>query len=153
MTRNSAVATHDIRRGSLRASGVPRIAPYFAGLFCLLMVGWLRSAPAGAQVATAAQAAAGDGSATCVDVAINDHSALSYECLNRRLMMTTTAPPRQIFNGDAVVKEPGNRQVGQTNFSSLSHRMGNSLGHSVMPQRPSSPPPSRVGLSAPLAIH
>lgn len=108
-------------------------------MLCGLALGWL-SLPAMAQVIAPAPPSS-DTHAPCVDVAINDHPALSYDCLNRRLSMAVAAPAQPAIDADAVTREPGNRQVGQYNFSSLSHRMGANLGRSVVPQRP--PPPPR----------
>jgi hypothetical protein len=109
-------------------------------MFCILVLACL-TLPATAQVAAPAPASS-DSRAPCVDVAINDHPALSYDCLNRRLSMAATAPAQPAIELDAVTHEPGNRQVGQYNVSALSHRMGANLGHSAQPQRPPpSPPP------------
>lgn len=108
-------------------------------MLCVLALGW-PCLPAAAQVAATAPASS-DRRAPCVDVAINDHPALSYDCLNRRLTMAATVPPQPAIEVDAATREPGNRQVGQYNFSALSHRMGANLGHSTLPQRP--PPPPR----------
>jgi hypothetical protein len=106
------------------------------------------------------QAASPSGDATpgaansCVDVTINGHQALSYDCLNRRLMSSATmSSGNQLGDLDAVTREPSNRQVGQFNFSALSNRMGNQLGHSVTPQRPPSPPPPTTLLGMPIGVH
>jgi hypothetical protein len=123
----------------------------FPGVLGLFMLCRLLTAPAAAQVAIAAQPETDASLTACVDVAINDHPALSYDCLNRRLRMGDTRSAGQVIDVDAVAREPGNRQVGQYNFSSLSHRMGSNLGHSVMPQRP--PPAPRVVIPVPLGTH
>jgi hypothetical protein len=92
--------------------------------------------------------------AACVDVTINGHQALSYDCLNRQLMSAKNGSPgSQAGDMDAVTREPSNRQVGQFNFSALSNRMGNHLGKSVTPQRPPPPPPPTTLLGVPIGIH
>jgi hypothetical protein len=104
---------------------------YLAGALCWLVT------PAVGQVAGPQ-----DVTSPCVDVAINGHAALSFDCLNRQLTRPAPASPAQIGDIDAVTREPGNRQVGQFNFSAFSHRMGSNLGISVFPQRPVRPPAS-----------
>lgn len=117
-----------------------RNASLFLALFGALASSW--SLSVAAQTIAPAPATSGD-RAPCVDVAINDHPALSYDCLNRRLSMASAAPVQPAIDVDAVTREPGNRQVGQYNFSALSHRMGANLGRSASPQRPPpAPPPS-----------
>jgi hypothetical protein len=92
--------------------------------------------------------------ASCVDVSVNGHQALSYDCLNRQLMSADNrSPTRQASELDAVTREPGNRQVGQFNFSALSNRMGNHLGHSVTPQRPPPAPPPTTLFGFPIGVH
>lgn len=73
---------------------------------------------------------------SCVDVSINQPSVLAFDCLSRVLATGAARPPVPAPSLDAVASEPSNRQVGQYNFSALSHRMGSNLGKSVLPQRP-----------------
>jgi len=74
---------------------------------------------------------------SCVEVSINQHSVLAFDCLSRALAPVAAAnATAQVRAMDAVALEPSNRQVGQYNFSALSHRMGSNLGTSVLPQRP-----------------
>lgn len=74
---------------------------------------------------------------SCVEVSINQRSVLAFDCLSRALAPGDTANPMAKAPAiDAVALEPSNRQVGQYNFSALSHRMGSNLGRSALPQRP-----------------
>jgi hypothetical protein len=99
--------------------------------------------------AGAASAAAG---ASCVDVSVNDHPALSYACLNQHLAEASGTSGAPTVSLDDVTHEPSNRQLGQFNFSALSIRMGNALGKSATPQRP--PPPAPLPLfGAPPPVH
>lgn len=87
---------------------------------------------------------------SCVDVSINQHAVLAFDCLSRALSPAPAATAARTMPMDSVVGEPSNRQVGQYNFSALSHRMGSNLGKSVLPQRPppSYPAPPAVSLPA-----
>lgn len=87
----------------------------------------------------------------CVDVSVNQHAVLAYDCLSRQLggdgKKRVNPPPPML---DAVAGEPSNRQVGQYNAAALEHRMGSSLGRSAQPQRPAPTyprlmPPGAVG--------
>lgn len=87
---------------------------------------------------------------SCVDVSVNQHAVLAYDCLSRQLGAGTerAGPPPPML--DAVTGEPSNRQVGQYNAAALEHRMGSNLGRSVQPQRPAPTyprllPPGAVG--------
>ena len=151
MTPNGAAAIHASRSARVCGARLGWRVPYFLRIAWLLMWCPLLSMPTAAQVALPAPRAAGDSAASCVDVAINEHARLSYDCLNRRWMTARVEPSRPGIDLDPVVHEPSNRQLGQTNFSSLSHRMGANLGHSVVPQRPPAPPPA--ALSASFGIH
>lgn len=106
----------------------------------LLGICCLASAAAMMQAVACAQTT----SPSCIDVSVNDRPALSYACLNQRLASSTHPSPEPQVQLDAVAHLPSNQQVGQFNFSAFSHQMGNSLGKSVIPQRP--PPVSRPPL-------
>ncbi|MGO4702975.1 hypothetical protein [Dyella sp. 2RAB6] len=88
---------------------------------------------------------------SCVDVSVNQHAVLAYDCLSRQLSgdgKRPMGPPPPML--DPVASEPSNRQVGQYNAAALEHRMGSSLGHSVFPQRPAPTypqlmPPGAIG--------
>lgn len=122
------------------------------GWALLIAVLCTTSAPIVAQTSAPMHPGTSHSSSSCVDVSVNDHPALSYACLNQRLAESTDSrggPPIQL---DAVTREPSNRQVGQFNFAAFSIRMGNSLGKSVVPQRP--PPPSPLPLlGVPVPVH
>jgi hypothetical protein len=113
------------------------------GTFCL-------AASATAQAVAPAQTQTP--SASCVDVSVNDHPALSYACLNQRLAASAhpaSQPPIQL---DAVSQLPSNQQVGQFNFSAFSHQMGPNLGKSVKPWRPPTVQPLPL-LGVPVGTH
>jgi len=105
----------------------------------LLGIGCLASAALMVQGIACAQTT----SSSCVDVSVNDRPALSYACLNQHLASAAHPAQEPQVQLDAVAHAPGNRQVGQFNFSAFSHQMGNNLGKSVTPQRPppALPPP------------
>ena len=74
---------------------------------------------------------------SCVDVSVNQHAVLAYDCLARQLSgegRRPVGPPPPML--DSVGGEPSNRQVGQYNAAALEHRMGVNLGRGVVPQRP-----------------
>lgn len=103
----------------------------------IVLVGVLASACAG-QVTAAEGPPSSSSTAppSCVDVSINEHAVLAFDCLSRALAAGSQQPTAPAPSLDAVANEPSNRQVGQYNFSALSHRMGSNLGKSVYPQRP-----------------
>jgi hypothetical protein len=111
---------------------------------------FMASAPAMAQ--TSASIHPAGQASSCVDVAVNDHPALSYACLDQQLSASAGAAPTAQNQLDAVTHAPSNQQVGQFNFSALSIRMGDNLGKSVHPQRPppAAPPPL---LGVPVGVH
>jgi hypothetical protein len=115
-----------------------------AALLTLSCVLWSTGVRADDPAAHAERARA---ASTCVDVAINDHPVLAYDCLNQQLALPATggAAVRGLDASD-VARLPSNQQVGQFNLSSFSHRMGANLGKSVFPQRP----PSLSGSTSPL---
>lgn len=116
----------------MNGAGAGKRMPRVPGraLACLLL--------AACQGAALGQTPASAGSAappSCVDVSINQQAVLAFDCLSRQLAagVVPAAPAPAL---DAVAKAPSNQQVGQYNFSALSHRMGSNLGKSVWPQRP-----------------
>ncbi|HKT28017.1 hypothetical protein [Dyella sp.] len=102
-----------------------------------LLLGTLVSASAWTQAVAPAHAQV---SASCVDVSVNDHPALSYACLNQHLAAGAHPAQQPSLQLDPVAQLPENQQVGQFNFSAFSHQMGPNLGKSVKPWRP---PPSQ----------
>lgn len=116
---------------------------FLLGTFCLAM------ASAKAQAVAPAQSQA---SSSCVDVSVNDHPALSYECLNQHLAASARPAPQPPIQLDAVTQLPSNQQVGQFNFSAFSHQMGPNLGKSVKPWRPPPLQPLPL-LGVPIGTH
>ncbi len=114
------------------ASGHKPLRAWWCFVACSVWV-WASGAPV-----TAAEPASSASvpPPSCVDVSINQHSVLAFDCLSRALAGGSTAPAAPAPALDPVASEPSNRQVGQYNFSALSHRMGSNLGKSVLPQRP-----------------
>lgn len=117
-------------------------------LTLLISMVCLATVPVLAQRAAYAQGAAAGATSSCVDVTVNDHPALSFTCLNQRLAASANAADGPQVQLNAVAGEPGNQQLGQFNFSALSHRMGDNLGKSAYPQRPPPlvPPPLLGGV-------
>jgi hypothetical protein len=119
----------------LAAVAGPGVGPW-GGLFVGLFVGLSAGALYAGEPTPAAT------TPSCVEVSVNQHAVLAFDCLSRAL----ASPPRPsppVPAMDGVAAEPSNRQAGQFNFSAFSHRMGNQLGRSVLPQRPAPtyPPP------------
>lgn len=85
---------------------------------------------------------------TCVDVTVDGQPTLAYDCLNRQLARSGATPAATAVALDAVAQLPPNQQVGQFDFSALSHRMGANLGKSVHPQRPPPAIPARPSIPA-----
>lgn len=79
-----------------------------------------------------------DAPASCVEVEVDGVRApASFACLSERLRPSATpAQAREAAMGsEAIVQRPGN-QLGVFNRAATSHRMGNTFGTSVYPQRP-----------------
>lgn len=76
---------------------------------------------------------------SCVEVVVNGERTPSYACLTQKLQ--PTAPPRGAdgaqpgLASEAITQRPSN-QLGLFNQAATSHRMGNTFGTSVYPQRP-----------------
>ncbi|MGO4328272.1 hypothetical protein AB4Z48_27960 [Cupriavidus sp. 2TAF22] len=72
----------------------------------------------------------------CVEVEVNGERAPSYSCLTQELMppRNDTAEQRQL-GSESIAKRPSN-QLGLYNRAATEHRMGNTFGSSVLPQRP-----------------
>jgi hypothetical protein len=76
----------------------------------------------------------------CVDAEVNGERALSYDCLNRRLVPASAAQAESVPNAaEARAKAPSN-QSGTFNWSAESIRFGSSWQKSATPQRPSPMP-------------
>jgi hypothetical protein len=90
-------------------------------------------------------AAAADAADSCVEVAVNGERAPSYDCLTQKLR--PPVPPRGPDDAqpgmasEAITQRPSN-QLGLFNRAATGHRMGNTFGTSVYPQRPPPVAPS-----------
>ncbi|WPG35720.1 hypothetical protein [Variovorax sp. EBFNA2] len=102
---------------------------------------WLWGVALGvACVGAAAQpSSADDGDSSCVEVVVNGERTPAYDCLTRKLSPTLPARgPDDAAPGlasEAITQRPGN-QLGLFNRAATGHRMGNTFGTSVHPQRP-----------------
>lgn len=103
----------------------------------------------------AAQAASQAGDAgvdSCVEVMVNGERTPSYACLTQKL--SPTAPPRGAGDAppgmasEAITQRPSN-QLGLFNRAATGHRMGNTFGTSVHPQRPPPVAPSSPLMNRP----
>ncbi len=80
-----------------------------------------------------------DDADSCVEVVVNGERTPSYACLTQKLR--PTAPPRTAdgappgLASEAITQRPSN-QLGLFNRAATEHRMGNTFGTSVYPQRP-----------------
>ena len=79
------------------------------------------------------------GADSCVEVTVNGERTPSYDCLTQRLQ--PKAAPRGPDDAqpgmasEAITQRPSN-QLGLFNRAATGHRMGNTFGTSVYPQRP-----------------
>lgn len=100
---------------------------------------------------TASQA--GDaGADSCVEVMVNGERTPSYACLTQKLR--PASPPRGVGDAqpgmasEAITQRPSN-QLGLFNRAATGHRMGNTFGTSVHPQRPPPAVPASPLMSRP----
>lgn len=81
----------------------------------------------------------GEADGSCVEVVVNGERTPAYDCLTRKLAPTLPARgPDDAAPGlasEAITQRPGN-QLGLFNRAATGHRMGNTFGTSVYPQRP-----------------
>lgn len=79
----------------------------------------------------------------CVEVEINGERTPAFDCLTQKLQPAPERRPPQPETPQAgeIVRRPGN-QLGLFNQAATGHRMGNTFGTSVRPQRPDTPPPA-----------
>ncbi|NUA31628.1 hypothetical protein [Cupriavidus basilensis] len=80
----------------------------------------------------------GEGTASCVEVEVNGMRAPSFPCLTQKLSPKPAPgqpPSERKLASEAIVARPSNA-LGLFNYSATSHRMGNTFGTSVTPQRP-----------------
>ena len=79
------------------------------------------------------------GADSCVEVTVNGERTPSYDCLTQKLQ-PKAAPPgpgyaQPHMASEAITQRPSN-QLGLFNRAATGHRMGNTFGTSVYPQRP-----------------
>ncbi|RZT36411.1 hypothetical protein [Cupriavidus agavae] len=78
----------------------------------------------------------------CVEVEVNGARAPSYSCLTQQLAPASTGrAQRPVTLGAEVIAGQPSNQLGLYNRAATSHRMGNTFGTSVLPQRPDAPAP------------
>lgn len=83
----------------------------------------------------------------CVDVVVDGHAALSYDCLNQQLSpKETQGRPPAGLESEAITQRAPNA-LGLFNQAATSNRMGSNFGTSAFPQRP----PRSSGPSSPFA--
>lgn len=73
----------------------------------------------------------------CIEVEVEGERVPAYDCLQRRLQPAPARPgaAQAPLASEAIVQRPGN-QIGVFNRAATQTRMGNTFGHSVLPQRP-----------------
>lgn len=104
-------------------------------LVCVLCGEAAAQAAQGADVASAKDTSVD----SCVEVTVNSERAPSYDCLTQKLQ--PKAAPRGPDDAqpgmasEAITQRPSN-QLGLFNRAATGHRMGNTFGTSVYPQRP-----------------
>ena len=98
--------------------------------------GWIAIGMCAFMQAAAAQTAA---SAPCVEVTVNGERSPSFECLTQKLRPAETSPRDAatgvVMGSEDITRRPSN-QLGLYNRAATEHRMGNTFGTSVYPQRP-----------------
>jgi hypothetical protein len=75
---------------------------------------------------------------TCVDVKIG--SAQSYGCINQELRHIVESAPRLVAVPDLHAGSSASA-IGTFDRTATQERLGDAFGHSLVPQRPASPPP------------
>ncbi|MGO4812103.1 hypothetical protein AB4156_21320 [Cupriavidus sp. 2MCAB6] len=98
---------------------------------------------AGSLLASEAPPPMGDAAASCVEVEVDGVRAPSFTCLTQKLIPKPgpgEPPSDRKLASEAIVERPSNA-LGLFNYSATSHRMGNTFGTLVTPQRPSNPAP------------
>ncbi|MGJ7524790.1 hypothetical protein [Variovorax sp. GB1P17] len=92
------------------------------------------------------------GADSCVEVVVNGERTPSYACLTQKLR--PTPPPRSPdgeqpgMASEAITQRPSN-QLGLFNRAATEHRMGNTFGTSVYPQRPPAVAPASPLITRP----
>lgn len=117
-----------------------RVEFFLYGIAALAVCGLCSNA-----VAQAASQAEDSGADSCVEVTVNGERTPSYACLTQKLRPAAPArgpgdaPPGTA--SEAITQRPSN-QLGLFNRAATGHRMGNTFGTSVYPQRPPPAAPS-----------
>ena len=77
----------------------------------------------------------------CVEIEVDGVRSPSFSCLTRKLLPATKQRqfPGAELEGSNITRRSGN-QLGLFNQAATSHRMGNTFGTSVRPQRPDNAP-------------
>ena len=109
------------------------------GLYGVAAVLAWGSVPVRAQETAAAPAA------SCVEVTVDGERAPSYDCMTDKLRPAASARRPDAAQGgmasEAIVQRPGNA-LGLFNLAATQHRMGNTFGNAVYPQRPPTTAPA-----------
>jgi len=117
-----------------------RVEFFLYGVAALAVCGLCSNAAA--QAASQAEDAGAD---SCVEVTVNGERTPSYACLTQKLRPAAPArgpgDARPGTASEAITQRPSN-QLGLFNRAATGHRMGNTFGTSVYPQRPPTVAPS-----------
>ncbi|MNR78010.1 hypothetical protein D3C72_86960 [compost metagenome] len=105
------------------------------GLLSALYTGALHASDEATLTTTVVTAKATD--AACVDVEVDGVRAPSYNCLSQKLQPKPTPKPASAtqMGSESIIQRPSN-ELGLFNRAASGHRMGNTFGTSVYPQRP-----------------
>ena len=72
----------------------------------------------------------------CKDSVVNGVRVRSWACLQEKLTPPVAQPsPAPVSDAERLMRQPGNQML-QYNLEGTRQRMGNALGNSVVPQRP-----------------
>ncbi len=73
--------------------------------------------------------------AACVEVDVNGERVRPWACLQHKLTPPPQHAPTKMSEADRLSRQPRNQML-QYNLEGTRQRMGNALGTSVVPQRP-----------------
>lgn len=73
--------------------------------------------------------------AACIEVEVNGEKVRPWACLQERLTPLSATRPQPLPEAERLSRQPGNQML-QYNLEGTRQRMGNALGTSVVPQRP-----------------
>lgn len=113
------------------------------GSFCLCGMAAVAALASGIGSPARAADAAPAPASSCIEVTVNGERVPSYDCMTDKLRPSAAAPgaANQGLASEAIVQRPSN-QLGLFNRAATEHRMGNTFGTSVYPQRPPAAVPS-----------